>query len=577
MKVFSRLLAAYSFLLILGLTSVLGQVVFEKVYPFPNGVFGAQQDLQPVYDGGYILESSFPGSFGQLMRTDRFGNVLWAEKYGFFDGFSIGVDSTHIYGVADNSILKIRLSDGGLVWSKIFAPAGPGVTFFYHLRMKPYGNFIVSGTATPDVAVAEFDTSGTVIWSKKYSLSATTDFGDAIFATADSGAIVSGRYNASLTTDDFIMKLSPTGVVEWTRTISTAGYTILGLNIAESANEYIIDGTDASNPVASNFLFGLSKDGNNVNWNRSSNYLLYPYVDPSENLYVAGVVYTSKNSFLARLNSSGDTLWAKGYGSGSCRTIQGITGHDAHEVAVYSECNGFTTYPSAHLMVVDSLGNGICTGYSPGIVWEDTLSFTPGFLSVSGIANPLNVNPQVISLASDSTTDSTLCLSCTIPVSFTGLDTFYCSTDGPATLSGSPTGGSFSGPGISGNVFSPATVGPDTIMITYLYADTNGCSGASSQTVIVDVCTSSFGPKVTESVDVFPVPSSGILQLSITGFQNRSGTFSLFDLQGKLVAESEFTLQDGRTSIDFSGQFKGVYFARITCEGITVTRKVVLL
>ncbi|MBU1717529.1 MAG: gliding motility-associated C-terminal domain-containing protein [Bacteroidetes bacterium] len=53
--------------------------------------------------------------------------------------------------------------------------------------------------------------------------------------------------------------------------------------------------------------------------------------------------------------------------------------------------------------------------------------------------------------------------------SFTGLQPTYCSTDPADTLIGTPTGGTFSGNGISGNVFTPLTAGAGTHTITYSY------------------------------------------------------------------------------------------------------------
>ena len=73
-------------------------------------------------------------------------------------------------------------------------------------------------------------------------------------------------------------------------------------------------------------------------------------------------------------------------------------------------------------------------------------------------------------------------------VSFSGLAAAYCTTDALVTLTGNPTGGTFSGPGITGNSFSPATAGAGTHSITYTYTDGNGCTNSSSQNVTVTVC-----------------------------------------------------------------------------------------
>ncbi|HRH67109.1 MAG TPA: fibronectin type III domain-containing protein [Bacteroidia bacterium] len=75
----------------------------------------------------------------------------------------------------------------------------------------------------------------------------------------------------------------------------------------------------------------------------------------------------------------------------------------------------------------------------------------------------------------------------TIPsVSFSGLGATYTASSSPVTLTGSPAGGTFSGPGMNGSIFNPATAGvggPYTI--TYSYTAANGCTGTSSQQVTV--------------------------------------------------------------------------------------------
>mgnify|MGYP000933118367 CR=1 FL=1 len=75
----------------------------------------------------------------------------------------------------------------------------------------------------------------------------------------------------------------------------------------------------------------------------------------------------------------------------------------------------------------------------------------------------------------------------TIPtVSFSGLASSYLSTASSVSLTGSPSGGTFSGPGISGSTFSPSVAGvggPYTIQ--YSYTATNGCTGTSTQQVTV--------------------------------------------------------------------------------------------
>lgn len=51
---------------------------------------------------------------------------------------------------------------------------------------------------------------------------------------------------------------------------------------------------------------------------------------------------------------------------------------------------------------------------------------------------------------------------------------------------GTPVGGSYSGMGVSGGTFNPAMAGVGNHVITYTFADTNGCANSAVQTVMVN-------------------------------------------------------------------------------------------
>jgi hypothetical protein len=73
-----------------------------------------------------------------------------------------------------------------------------------------------------------------------------------------------------------------------------------------------------------------------------------------------------------------------------------------------------------------------------------------------------------------------------VSVSFNGLPSSICASGSSVTLSGTPSGGTFSGNGISGNQFNPATSGGGSHQVTYTYNDPNtSCSGTDVQTVVV--------------------------------------------------------------------------------------------
>ena len=69
--------------------------------------------------------------------------------------------------------------------------------------------------------------------------------------------------------------------------------------------------------------------------------------------------------------------------------------------------------------------------------------------------------------------------------SFSGLNAEYCEAETAITLVPTPAGGVFSGNGITGLDFEPATAGPGNHTITYTYTDGNACVATDVQSVNV--------------------------------------------------------------------------------------------
>ncbi len=122
-------------------------------------------------------------------------------------------------------------------------------------------------------------------------------------------------------------------------------------------------------------------------------------------------------------------------------------------------------------------------------------------LSCVACDNPL-ANPIVTTQYKVRVTDDNLCVSedsVTITVnplptlSVSGLNNQYCLLDADALLSGTPTGGTFSGNGITADSFSPTLAGVGTHSITYSYTDANNCANTTAlQTIVNDMPAVSF-------------------------------------------------------------------------------------
>jgi hypothetical protein len=70
-------------------------------------------------------------------------------------------------------------------------------------------------------------------------------------------------------------------------------------------------------------------------------------------------------------------------------------------------------------------------------------------------------------------------------VSLLGVLPVYCENDSPVILDGSPTNGTFGGPGVTDNIFSPAIASPGVHQIYYTVTDNKGCT--STDTVDVHI------------------------------------------------------------------------------------------
>jgi hypothetical protein len=92
-----------------------------------------------------------------------------------------------------------------------------------------------------------------------------------------------------------------------------------------------------------------------------------------------------------------------------------------------------------------------------------------------------------------------------LPVVSTGSYGPYCAGGAAVTLGGSPSGGSWSGDGVSGGVFTPSAAG--VYSVTYSYTDANGCSAAASTSIVVKnkpvVNAGCYGPVCLNSSPVF--------------------------------------------------------------------------
>jgi hypothetical protein len=143
--------------------------------------------------------------------------------------------------------------------------------------------------------------------------------------------------------------------------------------------------------------------------------------------------------------------------------------------------------------------------------------------------------------------------------------TSMCLNDAPATLTGSPANGTWSGPGVSGSSFNPMTAGTGAQVVSYFFTDANGCSDAAPLTITVNACTGVVESAMENNVNVYPNPNSGTFTIAVDATMG-DVKIEVLDMQGRIVyASAENNVQPGfNKQISLDEMANGIYLVRLT-------------
>ncbi len=152
-----------------------------------------------------------------------------------------------------------------------------------------------------------------------------------------------------------------------------------------------------------------------------------------------------------------------------------------------------------------------------------------------------------------------------------------CSTDPAFTLVGSPAGGTFSGPGVTGNMFTPSAAGIGAHTVTYFYTDVNGCSGSVDAIINVNACVGVTEPFIAAGMNVFPNPNNGSFTLTINDANFTEITMEIVTIEGRVLMSDKVSNVKGAyvKQFNLSTEANGIYFLKVTANGQTYMQKVV--
>jgi hypothetical protein len=263
-------------------------------------------------------------------------------------------------------------------------------------------------------------------------------------------------------------------------TISARIKNIGGADGAASVKFYYVNGTDSA--LINTTQFTLS--------DHDSMDITFPWQSPTNTSgKIVGVIYNCDPMEFNLFNNTAEKLF----------------GEPPAELTaeVFASQQTICGSGSAQLFAVPEGGTGFYQ-----IVWNSNppgLNYTGSTLVVS----PAVTTTFIVTVDDGyyTLTDSVI-ITVATPVSVTiyDLDDTYCLGEAPVTLFGDPVGGTFSGPGISGNTFSPQLAGEGIHQISYHYSAASGCSDTE-----------------TNNTTVYPEPDLTVEALNITCYGASDG------------------------------------------------------
>jgi hypothetical protein len=190
-------------------------------------------------------------------------------------------------------------------------------------------------------------------------------------------------------------------------------------------------------------------------------------------------------------------------------------------------------------------GTGVSTGlFDPSVAGSGTHGITYYYIDANGCDGSA---VETITVNDLPTTDLS---------SFANV----CVTEAAFTLTGgTPASGTYSG------MFDPAAAGTGTHTITYSYTDANGCTGSTTQAILVDGCLS-LDEEMLLSVMIYPNPTEATFSITTPVDE-----VVITDMNGRIVKSF-----GNQTNYDISELKQGIYMVRIVTNGTQLLRRVIL-
>ena len=136
--------------------------------------------------------------------------------------------------------------------------------------------------------------------------------------------------------------------------------------------------------------------------------------------------------------------------------------------------------------------------------------------------------------------------------------------DPPVEMTGIPSGGYYTGFGVSGNLFYPELVAPGFYQVTYNYVDDNGCTNRDTQ--VIYVCCVGIDESASVEPKLYPNPTEGLLNFTLGTHSARA--YRIYDLSGRVVQQENLFLE--QSSLNVTNLANGQYLLRFEGDGVFI-------
>ncbi|MDF2436170.1 MAG: hypothetical protein K0Q95_546 [Bacteroidota bacterium] len=519
---------------------------------YTTGCFRGIVDFDPG-PGVYNLKSSGDHDIF-ITKFDASGNLIWARKMG---------------GLAGDGGQSITVDDTGNVYTAgVFSGTGdfdPGPGMYYLTasaydificKLDSSGNLIwaknMGGPNSQTPYTVQLDSAGNIYTSGFFSGSADFDPGPAVYSFTSNG---SG--------DIFISKLTNAGDFVWAKHLGSKDWDYGGrIALDQRSNLYII---------------GSFRDTMDL--------------DPGISVFNA-ISHGQSDIFISKLDSSGNLVWAKTFGSYNDDVLGSI--------------------------IADNSGNVYCTGsfgaatdFDPGtgnytlspMSWDEDI-----FISKLDSSGTFVWAKSFGGMAGDNGNDIALDSSGNVYT----VGRFYYTADfdpGPGTYHIS------SGTGVTCYLNKLDPAGSNVWAIPYpdgayfiesIAIDKSGniyTTGSLLGTGTSDfdlgsgvynlTCAGAFDVYVTKYneelvtgtsekfnnsgvISIYPNPTAGLFRLRMNGSTNKDVKIEIIDLAGKLMFATIRNIENNNVEIDASCLSNGIYFLKILNDGLSGTQKLIV-